>query len=330
MRYAHSRPGSHHDAAVVDTTGHVMSSRHSTGLTSTCAPCRTHGAVRHGRCDQDGAVLSQPIVETATNSWPREGVSPRPGTTTLRSHARSGAPPGPASRSPAVRIRPVWGRNSPDSWTKDPGSGAWPWVTMGVGSNRGMTGPDRGSAEMAPSTPPGQRRRALWARPRTQPESPREDGAAALPRPWRRALWARPTTPSEPGHEHETGVPTAKRSPLLTFVAIAVVLGIAVAAFVAIASIGGPSYQATIRSITPDGASQVIVDVQVTNLGATASTPTCQVDVSSSAGAFTGTGTFKLNRPLSKSSSATQSTLIHVTTDGATRVNIVSSSAVCN
>ena len=113
------------------------------------------------------------------------------------------------------------------------------------------------------------------------------------------------------------------------FVVIAVVLGIAVAAFVVIASIGGPDYQATIQNITPDGASEVIVDVQVTNLGGAASTPTCEVDVSSSAGAFTGTGTFQLNRPLSKSSSATQSTLIHVTTDGATRVNVNSSSATC-
>jgi hypothetical protein len=91
----------------------------------------------------------------------------------------------------------------------------------------------------------------------------------------------------------------------------------------------GPSYQATIEQITPTGSSRVIVEFQVKNLGGSPATPTCQIDMSSSAAAFTGTRTFTANRPIPGSSVASYSVLIPVTTDGAARVNFKSSNVSC-
>ncbi len=121
----------------------------------------------------------------------------------------------------------------------------------------------------------------------------------------------------------------AESSLVLTSFVIAMVVIIAIAAFVAIGRIGGPTYQATIETLAPQGASQVIADVQVTNLTGTPATPTCEVDLSSSAAAFSGTGTFTLNRPVPGMSSVRYSILIPLTTDGASHVNINSSSVGC-
>jgi len=152
---------------------------------------------------------------------------------------------------------------------------------------------------------------------------------STAPRQRGRALWSRPAAPSEPPLEDAKSVVVAESSLVLTSFVIAMVVIIAIAAFVAIGRIGGPTYQATIETLAPQGASQVIADVQVTNLTGTPATPTCEVDLSSSAAAFSGTGTFTLNRPVPGMSSVTYSILIPLTTDGASHVNINSSSVGC-
>jgi hypothetical protein len=142
-------------------------------------------------------------------------------------------------------------------------------------------------------------------------------------------LWSRPPALSEPPPEDAPSVLVAESSLLLTIVVVAMVVIIATAAFVAIGRIGGPTYQATIENLTPYGASQVFAEVRVTNLTRTPAIPTCEVDLSSSAAAFTGTGTFKLDRPVSGLSSVNYSILISLTTHGAAHVNINSSSVGC-
>lgn len=148
--------------------------------------------------------------------------------------------------------------------------------------------------------------------------------AISAPPRQRRRPWSR----SEP-RPHPT-VLMAETSLLLTVLVIVVVVIFAVVAFVAIRGVGRPGYQATIEDITPYGSSQVAVDFQVSNLGATPGTPTCQIDMSSSASAFTGSGSFTPSRPIPGSSSAEYWVMIPVTTGGATHVNDNSSSVGCH
>ena len=149
-------------------------------------------------------------------------------------------------------------------------------------------------------------------------------------RPRERQQMAISTPQREPRHwsRSEPPRPTvfiAETSLLLTVLVVVMVL---IAAVVVIGNIG-PNYQATIEEITPSGSSQVIVEFQVVNVGGSPATPTCEIDMSSSASAFTGQGTFKPNHSIPGRSSAEYSVLIPVTTDGATRVNFNSSSVGC-
>jgi len=152
---------------------------------------------------------------------------------------------------------------------------------------------------------------------------------STAPRQRERPLWSAPASHSDP----PLGAPSvlvAESSLLLTVFIIAMGILLAIVAFVCIRSIGDPSYQATIEGIMPSGSSQVIVNVQVQNLGSSPATPTCDVEVSSSAAAFTGAGTFTVDRPIPAGLSVQYDLLVQVTSDGATNVNASSSSASCH
>ncbi len=142
---------------------------------------------------------------------------------------------------------------------------------------------------------------------------------SAPPRP--RGQWSR----SEP---HRPSVIVTETSLLLTVLAVAAVVVAGVVAFVVIGNIG-PNFQGTIERITPIGSSQVVVELQVANLGGSRATPTCQIDMSSSASAFTGATSFRPQHPIPGRSAAVYSILIPVTTDGATRVNSDASNVGC-
>ncbi len=146
--------------------------------------------------------------------------------------------------------------------------------------------------------------------------------AISTPPRQRRRPWSRPEPP------HPT-VMIAETSLLLSVIVIVMVVIFAIVAFVAIQGIGRRGYQATIENITPYGSSQVAVDFQVSNLGASPARPTCEIDVSSSASAFTGSASFTPSRPIPGSSSTEYWVMIRVTPDGATHVNGNSSSVGC-
>jgi len=114
--------------------------------------------------------------------------------------------------------------------------------------------------------------------------------------------------------------------PLCLFVLVAVIIGL----FVAYELNSGSRYTATIQQIIPNGASQVVVNLQVRNVGNSPGRPTCQVNMESSAGAFSGSATFQPSHPLSQGSSTTYEVLVNVTTGGAERVNFSASSVACN
>ncbi len=133
-----------------------------------------------------------------------------------------------------------------------------------------------------------------------------------------------------PLHEH----PTALRaeSSLLEFTVLVVVIAViaAIVGVVVVRSFGGPSYQTTIENIVPYTSNEVIVDFQVTNLGGAAVTPSCVVDVSSSASAVTGEGTLTAPQPIPARSWATYHVVIPVTGGDPTRVGVGASSVTCH
>ena len=115
-----------------------------------------------------------------------------------------------------------------------------------------------------------------------------------------------------------------------TVLMVVVVVIAAIAAFVVVGTVGGPGYQATIQDVTPSGSSQVIVEVQVRNLASAPATPTCVVDMSSPASAYTGEGTMTVLQPIPARAWATYSVSVPVTAGGATSVGIVWSSVSCH
>jgi hypothetical protein len=91
----------------------------------------------------------------------------------------------------------------------------------------------------------------------------------------------------------------------------------------------GAHYQATIQQITPWGSSQLIVTVQVKNLGGAPETPTCRVDMNSPAYAFSGSATLSTHRAISAGSAATYDVIVPVTDGGATHMAFDASNVDC-
>jgi len=116
----------------------------------------------------------------------------------------------------------------------------------------------------------------------------------------------------------------------LTVLMVVVVVMAALAAFVFVGSIGGPGYQATIQDVTPSNSSEVIVDIQVRNLASAPATPTCVVDMSSPASAYTGEGTMTALQSIPARAWATYHISVPVTAGGATSVGIAWSSVSCH
>jgi len=112
-------------------------------------------------------------------------------------------------------------------------------------------------------------------------------------------------------------------------IAVALVGLVVSIAVVVVLQGSGVRYQADLTSITPLDPSTVMVTMQVENLGSKAATPTCDIEVNSSAYAYTGTASIEPNHPLAAGSWATYYVEVPVTTDGATSVNLSSSSAMC-
>jgi hypothetical protein len=135
--------------------------------------------------------------------------------------------------------------------------------------------------------------------------------------PQSRLPWPRPEVPWVPERRHV----------LWGLVLVAAI--IAASVFV-LQSAGRTSYQATIEDVLPYGSSQVIVSIQVKNLGGSPATPTCTVNMTSPAGAFSGEGTLKATQPIPGGSWATYSVIIPVTSNGATHVDSDSSSVGCH
>ena len=90
------------------------------------------------------------------------------------------------------------------------------------------------------------------------------------------------------------------------------------------------TFQSTLTSITPVDESTVTVTVQVENLGGTAAAPTCVIDLSSSAQAYTGTATIQPSAPIAAGQVANYYVQVPLTTDGSTHVNLASSMVTCH
>jgi hypothetical protein len=129
-------------------------------------------------------------------------------------------------------------------------------------------------------------------------------------------LWARPDGPWVPRRRHV----------LLGFVLVAV--AVAATVFV-VERAEGAHYQATIEQITPWGSSQLIVTLQVKNLGGAPESPTCRVDMNSPAYAFTGGATMSAHRPIPAGSTATYDVIVPVTDGGATHMDFNTSNVDC-
>ena len=129
-------------------------------------------------------------------------------------------------------------------------------------------------------------------------------------------LWARPAGPWVPRRRHV----------LLGFVLVAV--AVAATVFV-VGRAEGAHYQATIEQITPWGSSQLIVTLQVKNLGGAPESPTCRVDMNSPAYAFSGGATLSAHRPIPAGSTATYDVIVPVTDGGATHMDFNASNVDC-
>ncbi len=89
------------------------------------------------------------------------------------------------------------------------------------------------------------------------------------------------------------------------------------------------SYRATIERIYPIGSSQVVVAVDVTNLGSSSATPTCRIEMNSPDRSVTGAWTAKVNRPILGGSDAYFEMTVPVTTNGAHSVTFGASNVSC-
>ena len=88
-------------------------------------------------------------------------------------------------------------------------------------------------------------------------------------------------------------------------------------------------YSASIDEIVPVGSSQVVVGVEVTNLGSSSATPTCRIEMNSPDRSVTGAWTLRANRPILGGSYTHFEMTIPVTTNGANRVTFGASNVSC-
>jgi hypothetical protein len=140
-----------------------------------------------------------------------------------------------------------------------------------------------------------------------------------------------------PTHGHLEGVKGPRPSPAderwrvagHVLLALGLVTLALVIVFVVLAG-NSAAYQAMVTNITPVDQSTVMVTIQVVNLRSTAAVPACDIALSSSAQAYTGTASIRSPTPIAAGFAATYHVEVPVTADGATRVNLVSSMATCH
>ncbi len=116
----------------------------------------------------------------------------------------------------------------------------------------------------------------------------------------------------------------------LTVLVVVIAVVAAMVGFVVVRSFGAPTYQATIENVMAYTSNEVMVDFQVRNLGDAPATPSCVVDVSSSASAVTGEGAMTMLRPIPARSWATYHVVVPVSDGGAMRVGMAASSVACH
>jgi hypothetical protein len=89
-------------------------------------------------------------------------------------------------------------------------------------------------------------------------------------------------------------------------------------------------YEATLLDVTPLDPNTVRVAIRVLNQGPTTAMPTCTVELSSWAGAYTGTASTRPSAAIAPGTWAIYYSDVPVTTNGAIRVGLAKSTASCH
>jgi len=132
---------------------------------------------------------------------------------------------------------------------------------------------------------------------------------------------------------HTAGAPPPddqKRFGEAVLIVFVMILLVAATSIFVVVTNGHQSYTATVTQLTTVDSNTVVATIQVWNDQHQAGRPTCDVELNSSAGAFTGTATVTAGEPIAAGRQATYQVGVMVTTDGATMIDLKSSTVSCH
>jgi len=134
----------------------------------------------------------------------------------------------------------------------------------------------------------------------------------------------------EPPHRLGSQPPEDERRFGEAVLIILLMVGLIVATTIFLIPSSGPSYTATVTHIATVDSSTVVATIQVWNVRDHPERPTCDIELNSSAGAFTGAGSMTANEPIAAGRQATYEVGVPVTTNGATMIDLKSSTVSCH